>query len=187
MSSGLPSTGFLSVPPLRICSVSPTRLTSSLGLRAVQFFFLGAGVDLGFASDPICFLFPLVFYACCASSELPKVKSIPKSPSFLWIFDVCWMILFRCGVFTLVSMRCFCFIVVNILVDHEELELAYDANIYTIRFTVTIHRFTIIIHQRGSQSLIRGHNTNTKFSMSQFTRSQYQVTVTVHSLPSQLL
>jgi len=75
----------------------------------VRFFFLGAGVDLGFASDPICFLFPLVFCACYASSELPKVKSIPKSPSFLWISDVRWMILFRCGAFTLVSMPCFYF------------------------------------------------------------------------------
>ena len=99
--------GFPLRSPLRICSVSPTHLTSSLGLQAVRFFFLGAGVDLGFASDPICFLFPLVFCACYASSELPKVKSIPKSPSFLWISDVRWMILFRCGAFTLVSMRCF--------------------------------------------------------------------------------
>jgi hypothetical protein len=62
------------------------RLTSLLGLRAVRFFFLNAGVDLGFAVDRICFLFRLVFCsASCASSELPKVKSTPESPSLLWI------------------------------------------------------------------------------------------------------
>jgi hypothetical protein len=57
-----------------------------LELRAVRFFFLGAGIDLGFAVDQICFLFHLVFCsASCASSELPKVKSTPESPSLLWI------------------------------------------------------------------------------------------------------
>jgi hypothetical protein len=81
--------GFLFVLPLRICSDSPTRFTSLLELRAVRFFFLGAGVDLGFAVDRIYFLyflFRLVFCsASCASSELPKVKSTPESPSLLWI------------------------------------------------------------------------------------------------------
>ena len=93
------------------------------------------------------------------------------------IWSLCWLHEQLIAMFFLLSLW-FCFIVVNILVDHEELELAYDANIYTIRFTVTIHKFTVIIHQRGSQSqsLIHGHNTNTKFSMSQFT-----VTVTIHS------
>jgi hypothetical protein len=44
-----------------------------LELQAVQFFFLGVGVDLGFPVDRICFLFHLVFCsASCASSELPR-------------------------------------------------------------------------------------------------------------------
>jgi hypothetical protein len=52
----------------------------------VRFFFLSTGIDLGFATYPICFLFRLVFFcASRASSELPNVKSTPKSPSFLWI------------------------------------------------------------------------------------------------------
>jgi hypothetical protein len=104
------ATGGLPLPtplPPRICSVLPTCLTSLLGLRVVQFFFLGVGVDLGFASDPICFLFRLVFYASCASFKLLKVKSTPKSPSFLWIYDVPWVNLFRCDAFTLVSIQCF--------------------------------------------------------------------------------
>jgi hypothetical protein len=50
-----------------------------LELWAVWFFFLGAGVDLGFDVDRICFLFRLVFCSTsCASFELPKVKSTPK-------------------------------------------------------------------------------------------------------------
>jgi hypothetical protein len=81
------------------------RLTSLLGLRAVLFFFLNAGVDLGFAVDRICFLFRLVFCsASCASSELPKVKSTPESPSLLWISVVC-SFLFRCDADILVLMR----------------------------------------------------------------------------------
>jgi hypothetical protein len=123
-SSWRPS-GFLSVLPLRICSDSPTRLTSSLGLRAVQFFFLGAGVDLGFAVDRICFLFRLLFCSTsCASSDLPKVKPTPESPSLLWMFVVCSflyrcnavyycfdavrMFLFRSGADVAVSLGCRC-------------------------------------------------------------------------------
>jgi hypothetical protein len=37
----------------------------------------------------------------------PKLKSTTKSPSFLCISVVRWLILFRCSAFTLVSMRCF--------------------------------------------------------------------------------
>jgi hypothetical protein len=62
----------------------------------VRFFFLGADVDLGFAVDRICFLSHLVFCsASCASSELPKVKSTPESPSLLWISSL-RSFLFRC-------------------------------------------------------------------------------------------
>jgi hypothetical protein len=81
----------------------------------VRFFFLGAGVDLGFAVDQICFLFCLLFYsASCASSELPKVKPTPESPSLLWMFVVrsflyrCGLLLFRCGADVLVQIRCEC-------------------------------------------------------------------------------
>jgi hypothetical protein len=52
------------------------------------------------------FLFRLIFFSSsCASSELPKVKSTCKSPSFLWISVVPWMILFRCSASTFVLMR----------------------------------------------------------------------------------
>jgi hypothetical protein len=106
--------GFLFVLPLQIYSDSPTRLTSLLEFRAVRFFFLGAGVDLGFAVDRICFLFGLVFSsASCASSELPKVKSTLESPSLLWI-SVVRSFLFRCDVDILVPMRCGCGAVVLI-------------------------------------------------------------------------
>jgi hypothetical protein len=68
-------------------------------------FFLGAGVDLGFAINPICFLFRLVFYsAFCASSELPKVKLTPNPhPCYGFLlcvhsyFNAMWLFLFRCG------------------------------------------------------------------------------------------
>jgi hypothetical protein len=100
--------GFLSVLPLRICSDSPMCLTSLLELRAVWFFFLGAGVDLGFAVNRTCFLFRLVFCSpSCASSELPKVKSTPESTSLLWI-SVVRSFLFRSDVDILVPMRCSC-------------------------------------------------------------------------------
>jgi hypothetical protein len=79
-----------------------------LELRAVRFFFLGAGVDIGFAVDWICFLSHLVFCsASCASSELPKVKSTPESPSLLWISSL-HSFLFRCDADILVPMRCGC-------------------------------------------------------------------------------
>jgi hypothetical protein len=124
-SSSRQPSGFLSVLPLRICSDSPTCLTSSLGLRAVRFFFLGTGVDLGFAVDRICFLFCLLFCsASYASSDLPKVKPTPESPSLLWMFvvrsflyrcdavyycfDAVRMFLFRSGADVAVSLGCGC-------------------------------------------------------------------------------
>jgi hypothetical protein len=86
-----------------------------LELQVVRFFFLGVGVDLGFAVDRICFLcflFRLVFCsASCASSELPKVKPTPESPSLLWI-SVVRSFLFRCDADILVPMRCGCGVVV---------------------------------------------------------------------------
>jgi hypothetical protein len=124
-SSSRRLSGFLSVLSLRICSDSPTRLTSSLGLRAVRFFFLGAGVDLGFVVDRICFLFCLLFCsASCASSDLLKVKPTPESPYLQWMlvvrsflyrcdavyycFDAVRMFLFRSGVDVAVSWACGC-------------------------------------------------------------------------------
>jgi hypothetical protein len=118
-SSRRPS-GFLSVLPLRICSDSPTRLTSSLGLRVVRFFFLGAGVDLGFVVDRICFLFCLLFCsAFCASSDLPKVKPTPESPSLLWMLVV-RSFLYRCDVvyYCFDAVRCSCSDPVRMLLFH---------------------------------------------------------------------
>ena len=60
----------------------------------------------------------------------------PLSPTVLgrtWycktIWSLCWLHEQLIAMFLLLSLW-FCFIAVNILVDHEELELAYDANIY---------------------------------------------------------
>jgi hypothetical protein len=91
----------------------------------VRFFSLGGGVDLGFVVDRICFLFRLLFCSpSCASSELPKVKPTPESPSLLWMFvvhsflyrcdavyycfDVVRMFLFRSGADVAVSLGCGC-------------------------------------------------------------------------------
>jgi hypothetical protein len=58
--------------------------------------------------DRICFLFrPLFCSASCASSELPKVKPTPESPSLLWM-SVVRSFLYRCDAVIIVSMRCGC-------------------------------------------------------------------------------
>jgi hypothetical protein len=75
--------------------------------------------------DRICFLFCLLFCSTsCASSDLPKVKPTPESPSLLWMlvvrsflyrcdavyycFDAVWMFLFRSGADVAVSWACRC-------------------------------------------------------------------------------
>jgi hypothetical protein len=75
--------------------------------------------------DRICFLFCLLFCsASCASSDLPKVKLTPESPSLLWMlvvrsflyrcdavyycFDAVRMFLFRSGADVAVSWACRC-------------------------------------------------------------------------------
>jgi len=93
------------------------------------------------------------------------------------IWSLCWLHEQLIAMFLLLSLW-FCFIAVNILVDHEELELAYDANIYTIRFTVTIHN-----SQRGSQSQFTVTYSWSQCQYQVFTviMSQFTVTVTIHS------
>jgi hypothetical protein len=74
----------------------------------VRFFFLGAGGDLGFAVDRICFLFCLLFCsASYASSELPKVKPTPESPSLLWM-SVMRSFLYQWDAVIIVLMWCGC-------------------------------------------------------------------------------
>ena len=140
-------------------------------------------------------------------SVVSTLKRLGRTWYCKTIWSLCWLHEQLIAMFLLLSLW-FCFIAVNILVDHEELELAYDANIYTIRFTVTIHnsqfteRFTVTYSRSQYQYqvftvtvtihsvTIHSSQSHTKCSQSQFIvtvtihghniKSQSQFTVTVH-------